>query len=184
MRVGIERFLSAIWHSPDAQSSDEAMKHALLLLSLLVACGDDAPDSLGTVDAAAGDDSTMYVGCPATTPAFALGMSARVVRGSISAQVVEATAVPPRLFLNDWTVQFSGADGRAADDVTITKATPYMPIHMHSGNVPVAITKLDQLGTFKVEHLNLWMRGPWEIQLTLNSASGEGYVIFDVCIQE
>ena len=168
-----------------------------LVLAVLLACGGDEPREAGHVhDAGAehedaghtetdGEAEAEYQGCPADLPDFELGMRARVLEGSIQASVVEASPAPPMRYLNDWTVELTDAEGNALEDVRIESARPFMPVHGHDGNLEPKVRGLSQAGRFAIADLNLFMRGPWEVQLRLRSASaGDGYVVFDVCIPE
>ncbi|MET0286789.1 MAG: hypothetical protein ABW352_20070 [Polyangiales bacterium] len=148
------------------------MKRVLALLSLL-ACGDDAPTDLA--DASVEDDG--FMGCPADVPQLALNNEAR--GKTITASVVAASRVPARRYLNDWTFAFRDAAGNALNDVTIATARTWMPVHGHDGLV------MPQLLGAQVRRLNFNMRGPWEVQLSLRSASaGTDDVVFHVCIAE
>jgi hypothetical protein len=69
--------------------------------------------------------------------------------------------------------------------VVLTKARAFMPVHGHDGIVPPTLERLAEPGRVRVRGLNFNMRGPWEVQLTLSSASaGDDYVVFHICVQE
>ena len=169
----------------------------MLVLALFAsaACGGDGPveqrpHDAGTAADAAEDESpegeeAAFQGCPDSLPAFALGMQARVVEGGIQARLVAASPAPPLRYLNDWTVEFADAEGNALEDVRIESARPFMPLHGHDGNLQPKLRGLSAAGQFSIADLNLFMRGPWEIQLRVHSESaGDGYVVFDVCVAE
>lgn len=176
--------------------ADRVLVHVLVLA--LAACGGAAappdPHEHPAVDAgqdadeepaADGEAEAAFEGCPDSVPPFALGMQARVVEGSIHASVIEASPAPPMRYLNDWTVELSDAQGNALEDVRIESARPFMPVHGHDGNLQPKVRALSEPGRFSVADLNLFMRGPWEIQLRLHAESaGDGYVVFDVCVAE
>ena len=165
------------------------------LLVGLTACGGDAPaaemadagvdEDAGEEVAADGEVEAQFEGCPDSVPPFALGMQARVVEGRIHAKLVTASPAPPMRYLNDWTVALTDADGEALEDVRIESARPFMPVHGHDGNLEPTLRAASDPGTFSIADLNLFMRGPWEIQLRVHSDSaGDGYVVFDVCVAE
>ncbi|HTU60209.1 MAG TPA: hypothetical protein VMF89_17285, partial [Polyangiales bacterium] len=88
-------------------------------------------------------------------------------RNTVQGRIVQAAPATPERFENDWTVQFSDATGAPLDDLTITNACAFMPVHGHGG-VPKEVAKAGA-ATFKLTGLNLFMRGPWEVQLAVNS---------------
>jgi hypothetical protein len=58
-----------------------------------------------------------------------------------------------------------------------------MPAHRHTGIKPTRVEALDD-GRFDVADINMWMSGPWEVQLTVDSESeGSDFIVFDVCIE-
>jgi hypothetical protein len=162
-----------------SRAGARALRFALFTL---LGCGEaaDEPDASGAPSA----DAATYQGCPLDTPPFALGMEAQGVRGSVRARLRAALPAPPQRYRNDWTLEFLDAQGALLSDVTITKARPFMPVHGHDGNIQPTIQALDAT-SIQVDKLNLWMRGPWEIQLEVRSVSkGDDQMVFHVCIAE
>ena len=165
---------------------------ALSACVLLIGCaGEDGSSTGHTHDGVSPDAGEVvieddgFVGCPDTIPKFAPGMRASGERAVLGATLVEASNVPPRRYLNDWTLALTRADGSALADVVLTKARAFMPVHGHDGIVPPALTSLAEPGRVQIRGLNLNMRGPWEIQLSLSSPSaGDDYVVFHICVQE
>jgi hypothetical protein len=160
------------------------------LCALLVACGgaesSDAPTAPPPADAGAfvtEDDG--FVGCPESIPMFVLGMGASGDNGVLAATLDDASHAPPLRYLNDWTLHWTRSDGTPLADVVLTKARAFMPVHGHDGIVPPTIEPLAEPGRVRVRGLNFNMRGPWEVQLWLSSASaGDDYVVFHICVQE
>lgn len=152
-----------------------------LLLSLLASSGcADASADPRTPTA----DASVYQGCPPEAAPFALGMEARGVAGRVHARLRAAMPAPPQRYRNDWTLEFFDAQGRLLSDVTVTRARPFMPLHGHDGNLQPTLRAVDST-TLEIEQLNLWMRGPWEVQLQVRSPSaGEDEMVFHVCIPE
>jgi hypothetical protein len=96
-----------------------------------------------------------------------------------------ATPLPPEKYLNDWTVDFVNTAGAAIDDVSVTMARSFMPVHGHDGTFPPVVTKLAEPGRVQIDDLNLWMRGPWLIQLGVSSPTvGDDYIEFSACVEE
>jgi hypothetical protein len=162
---------------------------AAVVACLLAACGADAHDPTSVTPV--GDagvwtvENDGFVGCPESIPPFALGMHQSGDQGRLVATLVDASRVPPLRYLNDWTLDFARADATPAGDVVLTKARAFMPVHGHDGIVPPTLERLAEPGRVRVRGLNFNMRGPWEVQLTLSSASaGDDYVVFHICVQE
>jgi hypothetical protein len=131
-------------------------------------------------------DAAEFEGCPDSTPEFTLGMSASGRDGKITASLRDASSAPPTRYFNDWTLAFSDADGAPLEDVEIILARAYMRVHGHYGTPDPTLHQLaDEPSVFELQRLNLFMRGPWEVQLILKSDSlGEDHVVFDVCVEE
>jgi hypothetical protein len=157
-----------------------------LCLLLMCACGDDDGD--GGEEPAAGapsvpDGGYPPVPCPPSTPEFRINLEAEGEDGNVVARVLDADHIPPRQFQNDWTVEFNTPDGETIDDLELVNARPFMPVHNHDGFYAPTVQALDDPGQFQVDDLNLWMIGPWEVQLMVESESaGSDYIVFDVCV--
>jgi photosystem II stability/assembly factor-like uncharacterized protein len=158
------------------------LRRALLSLAALLSllgCGESSEEA-----SPPRADAATYQGCPSDTPPFALGMEAQGVRGKVRARLRAALPAPPQRYRNDWTLEFVDAQGALLSDVTVSKARPFMPVHGHDGNIQPTIRPLDS-SSIEVAQLNLWMRGPWEVQLEVQSASaGDDQMVFHVCIAE
>jgi hypothetical protein len=157
------------------------MTGARLALLLLLACGDDAPSAIVATDASVEDDG--FMGCPADVPPLQLQAHAR--GSKLIATVLAASPVPARRYLNDWTVRFTDASGAALNDVSVVSARTWMPVHGHDGVVMPQVVRTSDPAELQIRSLNFIMRGPWEVQLSLRSASaGDDAVVFHVCIAE
>jgi hypothetical protein len=148
-------------------------------------CGDgDAPRGALPETEADAEVPADYEGCDELEP-FALGLTARGEENTLEAEVLEAAPAPPRRYRNDWIVQLRAADGSALEDVELTHARPFMPVHGHDGGIAPVIHALSEQGKFRIERLNFSMRGPWQVQLTASSPSrGNDYIVFHVCVME
>lgn len=160
---------------------------ALLLGMALAACKDESaklPDEHPHDGGHEEDDG--FVGCPDDIPAFELGAQTAGSRGRINVVLREASAVPPVRYFNDWTLEVTDADGAPLEDVEVVRARAYMRVHNHYGTPdPKVVQHEDEPALFDFERLNLFMRGPWEVQLTLRSESaGEDDVVVNVCVDE
>lgn len=148
------------------------------LLALFASCGEaneHDPDEHAP--------SATYQGCPASTPPFALGMEALGRFGRIGARLLEARPAPPARYRNDWELEFIDGMGRVLEDVAVVRARPFMPVHGHDGNITPTVRPL--ANRVALDYLNLNMRGPWEIQLTVHSSAlGDDEIVFHVCVPE
>jgi hypothetical protein len=157
---------------------------ALLIVVALVgsACnGDDTGNEAPDADSGV---AVRSVPCPDDRPELRRGLEAIGEDGLIRARVVDADAIPPRLRLNDWTVLFLNESGQPLLDAEITMAEPFMrvPGHLHNGIYPPRITKLEEPGTFLIADLNLWMYGPWDIDISVSSESvGDDFISIPTC---
>jgi len=130
----------------------------------------------------AGDAPYAHAACPADLPELRIGLTAEGESGAVQAELMDADNIPAEQFLNQWEVQLQEPDGTPITDASLT-VTSFMPAHSHDGRKRTTITELED-GRFDVEDINLWMPGPWEVRLTVESESaGEDYIVFDVCIE-
>ena len=167
----------------------QAIGAALLVLVVAAMGCNDAADS--AVDNHSPDLGLPKVPCPRSTPEFVATPSAgleAIGRDSslVTAKLIDADYSPPRIYRNDWTILFSDADGEPLDDIAITKAEPYMPVHGHDGGFPPKIMKLKEPGVVFFQDINLKMGGPWEVRFWVDSeqAGGADYIVFDVCVND
>ena len=115
--------------------------------------------------------------CPADLPEFRAdpddGYEVRGARGLVSARVIDASDVPPRLNANDWTLLIMDADGMPLEDAEIAQACAHMPDHTHA-EPPREVIAGEQPGEFTLELVNLNMTGYWEVQVAVHAPSLAG----------
>jgi hypothetical protein len=127
-----------------------------------------------------GDDAGVY--CPAGSTTFLLETEATGKK--LSAKLYDAMPNPPERYNNNWVIDVVDANGEPVADATITKAQVYMPFHQHGR--PATWTAMPEPGRFKLA-LNFFMRGFFEVRLTMSSQSAEAsneYIVFSYCVQE
>ena len=152
-------------------SADRAVRALVCLVAVAIGCGEDSPDadSMRAIDAQVSarclDDIPEFIATPED------GMLARGKNDTVQARVIAADPAMPERFENDWTVRFTDAAGATLDEVEIVDACVFMPVHGHGG-VPREVTEAGEPGTFELKGLNLFMRGPWEVQLAVNTTDG------------
>jgi hypothetical protein len=100
---------------------------------------------------------------------------------TFTAKFVSSDPSPPARYDNDWTVDFTDANGAPVTDLQMTSARTWMPYHGHGW--PGAGTPMSEPGRFKVK-INLNMRGYFLVEMTVKSASlGSDTVGFYYCFR-
>ena len=131
----------------------------------LFACGDSEDGEHNEHDEAA-----EFEGCPEDIPEFSFGMTTATEDGTLKAALVDASPAPPARFFNDWTIEFKDADDAPAEDVRLRRARAFMPVHGHYGTPDPRLGQHgDAPAVFDLDRLNLFMRGPWQIILSVSS---------------
>jgi hypothetical protein len=150
----------------------------------LAGCKDEQAEH--SHDASAHADAAEFEGCPQETPRFEPGMTTLSAEGRIAVVLQDASGIPPVRYFNDWTLAFTDAEGAPLEDLEVLRARAYMRVHNHYGTPdPRVVRQDDDPSVFELERINLFMRGPWEVQLTLRSESaGEDDVVVHVCVEE
>lgn len=122
-------------------------------------------------DADAGDEHEhehehdAEVGCAAETrdDEYRLGMEK--VGTALTVRFVDALPAPPDRGDNSWTIEvLDAATGTPRSDVALV-VEPFMVDHNHGTPIECNVTPLDAPGQLKLEPINLWMPGLWEVRL-------------------
>ena len=148
---------------------------AAAVLALGCASGSDTaePQTGAMADAADADAASGTARCPADTPMFSAAPDSGLLvvgnRSTVQGRIIQAEPAQPERFENDWTVQFSDLAGVPLDNLAISSACAFMPVHGHGGE-PKEVVK-SGAGTFSLMGLNLFMRGPWEVQLAVRAGA-------------
>lgn len=128
-------------------------------------------------------DAADYEGCP-DLPGFVVGSSARGKDDRIDATLLDASPSPPRRYRNVWTLKVTDARDHLLNDAEVTAIRTYMPLHGHAGT-PAANAEMTAVAGEIRADLNFTMRGYWEVQINVSSASaGDDYIMFPVCIAQ
>ncbi len=113
---------------------------------------------------------------------FLTGMTAMGDNMKIQGKLIAASPQPPTLYNNDWTIQFMDASGNSLTDVKLTKVYAKMPFHGH-GKPGYSMTPLSDPSQYDVG-INLFMRGYFDLQFTVSSATaGDDMVHFYYCVR-
>jgi hypothetical protein len=113
--------------------------------------------------------------CPDDIPEFFAGPTKGTAgigkRKLVKARVIEASHIPPLVMSseNAWTVELTDIDDVPLDDVAIEQACLFMTVHRHGVSLPADDVKPIQRGQFELKNMNFFMRGPWEIELAVNT---------------
>ena len=140
-------------------------------LTLFACAGDDADSQTRpSGGAATGDDR-----CPMDTPMFAAspdsGLLVMGKRNTLRARIIRAQPAQPERFENDWTIRLTDANGMPIVGAELVDVCTFMPVHGHGG-APQEVGETEP-ATFVLTGLNLFMRGPWEVQIaTKTGAAG------------
>lgn len=140
----------------------------------LAACSDDEH---GTPDAAP-------VNCETDTRADQLvaGLQKLGDRGMVTFRLMSATPSPPKRPTNNWVLHVE-AGGQPVTGVEL-HAKPYMPEHMHGTSIKPIISEIaGSPGDYKVDQLDLWMAGIWEITFDITPPGGvKDQAVFRACL--
>jgi hypothetical protein len=182
---------------------------ATLAALALLGCGEDPPATSSNPiggEGGAGSSALPVVPCPQDTPAFGagpdgIGLEAVGAKQTVSARIIAAKPLSPERYENDWSVALLDAQGAPLPDAEITSACAFMRVHGHY-ELARSVTRLSDPSTFELKALNLSMRGPWEVELTVtspsltgtadaytecdrrNRAPGADKIVFHTCIRE
>jgi hypothetical protein len=137
----------------------------------------------GGVDAA--DDEELVVQCPDTSTEAATltsGLTRTSKDNKLIAKFVLSDPSPPERYNNDWTIDFTTADGTPVTDLSMMKTSQtWMPYHGHGWRA--TSVPMSEPGRYKVT-LNFNMRGYFQIKLETMSANlGAEEIVFDYCLR-
>jgi hypothetical protein len=137
----------------------------------LGACSDD------------GHDGTSY-NCAAETrdDEFVVGLSKPGEGSQLEFKLMSSDPAPPARGDNTWVLQLSTM---AAPVTPVTGAamsvTPFMPDHEHGSGKTVTVTPMTEPGQYRLEPVNLWMPGLWEITVQVSGATSDR-AVFRFCL--
>jgi hypothetical protein len=145
---------------------------AVLFLGAVGACADDG-----------GDDDTSY-NCAEETrdDEFAFGLTKPGESSRIEFKLLSSEPAPPHRGDNTWIVQLDTMT-QPTSPVTgaVMSATPFMPDHAHGSGKSVVITPMTEPGQYKLEPVNMWMPGLWEVTMQVTGANSDR-VVFRFCL--
>jgi hypothetical protein len=118
---------------------------------------------------------------------FTVGLDHPGRAGMLDFKLMSATPAPPGRDFNTWVIQVNamsgGAVGAPVSGATLTVA-PFMPDHQHGpGAYQPKIQAMPEAGQYKIEQINTWMPGYWEITVEARAGAVEDSAVFKFCIQ-
>jgi hypothetical protein len=147
---------------------------ALALASVSVSGCDASSNDAAELDRTdAGSDPELR--CPDDIPEFfagpTMGTAGIGKHGLVKARILEASHIPPLVMSseNTWTVQLTDMEDAPLEDVAIAQACLFMTVHRHGVSLPGDDVNAMQRGQFELKNMNFFMRGPWEIELAVNT---------------
>jgi hypothetical protein len=172
-----------------------SLNRALLLtlcLGLLapLGCGDDGDDDHddhgshdgSLMDHDAGEVSDDLPCDPATHPGLTPGFS--VPAGDLTLRVVSSDPMRARQKVrNDWQLQVVDSSGMAVSDVEASGASSFMRVHGHYGLPAPTMVKQAEPGRFLMDNIIFSMRGPWEVNVTLQRGATRSLATFRICVE-
>ncbi len=138
--------------------------------------------SCGGDDEGHGDEP---VDCATETRAddIVTGLEKPGTQGTITFKLMSTSPSPPKRPDNDWLMHLE-KDGAPLDSATVAVRL-FMPDHGHGTGVKPAISAAGTPGDYKLDQLNLWMPGLWEVTVEATPTAGtKDLTIFRVCIPE
>ena len=150
---------------------------ALAALAALAASACD--EAMTTSDA---QDTAVDCAAESRDDTWAPGLEKTGSEGLVTVRFVDATPAPPARFENRWTLEVRNQDDAPQDDLPID-VTPFMPDHAHGTSSVPTVEGLGS-GRYRIEKIDLWMPGLWEIRLAVGEGVEVDRLVFRFCIAE
>lgn len=159
------------------------MRTLPFLLGAIVAsaCGGDDP----ALDYDPDEDARV---CIATGrgDTYVVGLERAGNGGKLDFKLMSANPAPPGFNNNTWVIQINsmaaGVVGDPAANATI-RVTPFMPDHQHGTPIKATIEAMPEAGQYKLDPINMWMPGYWEITIDAQAGAVSDRVVYKFCIQ-
>ena len=129
---------------------------------LAVGCGGSG--DTGGDAAPGGADGATGGGGGGGVDTFVAGMARLGADARLAIRILDASPAPPQRGLNDWRIQVNDAAGAPRPGCTLTVGL-FMPAHGHSSTTQPVVTAGATAGDYRIEDMNLFMPGVWEITL-------------------
>lgn len=152
------------------------LAHVALCL-LPVACEDDAAADDTTGAGGQGGAGGEAAGGASGADTYAAGMKREGVDARLSVTLLDAVPAPPQRELNDWRVRVEDPSGAPVSDCTLAVGL-FMPVHGHSSTTEPVIAPAEAAGEYRVDDMNFFMPGLWEITFDLTCGAVTDQVQF------
>jgi hypothetical protein len=129
------------------------------------------------------DDGTSY-NCAAETrdDEFVMGLSKPGAQSRFEFKLVSSDPAPPARGDNVWIVELSTMTSPASPVTGASMTvTPFMPDHEHGSGETVVVTPMSEPGRYKLEPVNLWMPGLWEVTMQVSGTPSDR-AVFKFCL--
>lgn len=163
----------------------------LALAALVIAC-DPKPDEENEQDdhhaessegASAESADTNDAGCAQETRDDTYELGLEKSGEHVTVRFVDAMPAPPARFDNMWMLEVVDAETNTPLSEVNLEVEPYMPDHMHGTSIACTVTAMSEPGQVKLEPVNLFMPGMWEVRLNFTLDEGlEDQVVFRFCV--
>jgi hypothetical protein len=97
-------------------------------------------------------------------------------------EMVEFSPNPPIAGDNSWVVRIDVAGEPLTGAASSMVVSPTMPDHGHGTSVDVGIEEVDP-GVYRLEPVNTFMVGFWEIEVAIDDGDVAGALQFGVCVE-
>ncbi len=153
----------------------------LVLALLLGSCGSDGHDHGAAGSGAAGAGGSNVVGCATDTRGmtYAANMELASKEGRLKLVLVSSDPAPPTKGNNNWVLKVTDAAGAPVSGATLD-VKPFMPDHGHGTSIVPTITAAGD--AFKIDNVNLFMAGLWQVTITVSAGSSSDFAVFAFCI--
>lgn len=148
-----------------------------LPLALLWGCDDASGSDDAAPRGGQGGAGGEAAGGGAGVDTYVAGMKRAGVDARLGVTLLDAVPAPPQRELNDWRLRVEDADGMALSDCALAVGL-FMPVHGHSSTTEPVITPADAPGEYRVDDMNFFMPGLWEITFDLTCGAVTDQVQF------
>jgi hypothetical protein len=101
--------------------------------------------------------------------------------GRYELRLMTAAPAPPARGDNSWVIQVSATATATPVGGAALTVTPFMPDHAHGSGKTVVVTPEAAAGQYKLEPVNLWMPGLWEVTVQVTGAAPDR-AVFRFCL--
>ena len=150
------------------------MRAVLVVLALYCAASCVPTDSAG--DATSFDTSASDV-VKSDVDQYVAGLEKSGAKGWVTVKLVVSDPIPQDTGFYTWTVEVHTTEGEPLTGAEVI-AKPTMPDHEHGTYPPTTTGKDEGGGRYRLEEMNLFMPGVWQIEIRVNSEADDDTVVY------